>query len=140
MAGDDHRGGSYGITDGYRTAAKFRYPRGIAVDAEHNLVVADTSAHTVRWIRPNGLVSTLIGKAGTLGKVYGLGSVARLYSPVGLAVRGTTVYLAISSGHAIGRFELGQCGDGDPCTTDSCNATTGTCSHTTLSSTASKFD
>ena len=126
-------GGTLGSADGVGTAAKFSYPVGIVVDAEHNLLVSDTGNHTIRRIRPDGLVSTIIGKAGTPGVVYGVGAAARLNSPAGLAIKGTNVFIAHIFGHAIARFESGECGDGARCTLDACDAASKRCTHTAIS-------
>ena len=51
--------GSSGLVDGQGTNAKFSYPRGLAVDSEGNVYVADSGNNAVRKITPSGLVSTV---------------------------------------------------------------------------------
>ena len=50
--------GSMGSANGTGSAASFKYPRGIAVDASGNVYVADTGNALVRKITPGGVVST----------------------------------------------------------------------------------
>lgn len=75
-----------GSTDGAGSAARFRFPRGLAVDALGNLYVADSSNHTVRKITRDGIVSTVAGAAGQAGSADGAASVARFQFPLGIAV------------------------------------------------------
>ena len=89
------RGGSEGATDGPGGIARFRHPRGIAVDRKGNLYVADTGNHTIRKITPAGNVTTLAGSAGFQEATDGAARVARFASPEGVAVdRNGTVYIA----------------------------------------------
>jgi sugar lactone lactonase YvrE len=75
-----------GSTDGVGSAARFRFPRGLAVDAQGNVYVADSSNHTVRKITRDGIVSTVAGTAGLTGSTDGAASVARFQFPFGIAV------------------------------------------------------
>ena len=54
-------------------AARFSFPFGIVVDNATNVYVADSNNHTVRKITPDGMVTTLAGKAGTSGTNDGVG-------------------------------------------------------------------
>jgi sugar lactone lactonase YvrE len=65
VAGDS----SIGSEDGPGKSARFYSPRGIAVDANGNVYVADTVNNTIRKITPAGMVSTLAGTA----RVFGVG-------------------------------------------------------------------
>jgi len=76
--------GNPGSNDGAGTAARFYYPRGIAIDAVGNLYVADTDNHTIRKITPYGMVTTLAGVAGSPGSNDGDGTTARFYNPGGI--------------------------------------------------------
>ncbi|HEX3626625.1 MAG TPA: NHL repeat-containing protein [Verrucomicrobiae bacterium] len=78
--------GICGSTDGIGSQARFRNPRGIAIDTTGNIYVADTGNNTIRRITPDGGVTTLAGLAGTVGSDDGKGCDARFNYPVGLAV------------------------------------------------------
>ncbi len=76
--------GVAGSADGTGTAARFKSPEGLGVDAEGNIYVADRGNSTVRKITPAGVVTTLAGKAGETGVVDGEGAEAR-FGATGLA-------------------------------------------------------
>ncbi len=78
--------GSAGSADGTGSAAQFNSPSGVAVDDAGNVYVADTNNYTIRKITPAGVVTTLVGTAGSLGSADGTGGAARFYNPTGLAV------------------------------------------------------
>ena len=94
--------GSYGSTDGTGAAARFWQPRGVAVDGDGNVYVADTANHTIRKITPAGVVTTLAGTAGSYGSTDGTGAAASFNSPWGMAVDGDgNLFVADTSNHAI---------------------------------------
>ena len=74
-----------GFADGAGGEARFDNPRGLAVDAAGNVYVADRGNHLIRKITPNGVVSTLAGKAGESGSSDGAAG-ARFTLPEGLAI------------------------------------------------------
>ena len=76
----------YGSVDGIGSAARFRFPFGVAVDSAANVYVADSSNHTIRKITPGGTVTTLAGSAGQRGSADGTGSAARFDFPEEIAV------------------------------------------------------
>jgi sugar lactone lactonase YvrE len=80
--------GSSGIVDGLGAAARFKTPRGVAVDKVGNVFVADQGNATIRKITADGTVSTLAGRPGTTGLADGTGINARFTYPEGLAVDG----------------------------------------------------
>jgi DNA-binding beta-propeller fold protein YncE len=88
-------GGAEGFADGAGGAAAFNTPSALAVDANGNLYVADTSNHRIRKVTPEGVVSTLAGD-GTPGARDGAAHAAQFNAPVGIAVdaRGERVYVA----------------------------------------------
>lgn len=88
--------------DGSGTAAQFDAPRGVAVDRDGNIYVADARNNTIRKVTPSGTVSTLAGSAGNEGFVNGSGTAARFNEPFGIAVDDSgTVYVADTSNNAI---------------------------------------
>ncbi len=64
LAGTPYTSGS---SDGMGSAARFTFPKGLAVDAAGIIYVADSGNHTIRKITPAGVVSTLAGLAGSSG-------------------------------------------------------------------------
>jgi sugar lactone lactonase YvrE len=87
--------GALGGDDGTNSAARFEYPRGVAVDSSGNVYVADYYNHTIRKVTPAGLVTTLAGLAQAYGSDDGTGSAARFYFPDGVAVDSSgNVYVA----------------------------------------------
>ena len=82
-----------GSSDG-GDSARFNSPTGIVVDANETLFVADNGNKTIRTITPDGVVSTLAGRAGVNQRVDGVGSAARFISPYRIAIdRFGTLYV-----------------------------------------------
>lgn len=77
--------GLRGSTDGTGSGARFCWPRGVTVDGEGNVYVADTNNFTIRKITPGGIVTTLAGQAGSYGSTDGTGSEAHFTGPIGVA-------------------------------------------------------
>ena len=77
--------GSWGSRDGRTSAARFNGPEGIACDAAGDLFVAEFGNSTIRKITPAGRVTTVAGKAGSIGYADGRGSAARFNRPTGIA-------------------------------------------------------
>ena len=75
-----------GSTDGTGSAARFRDPKGIAVDTAGNIYVGDTFNDTIRKITPGGVVTTLAGVAGSVGSSDGSAAAARFSAPTALTV------------------------------------------------------
>jgi hypothetical protein len=73
--------------DGLATSVGINYPQGIAVDANDNLFIGDTNNQRVRWVSPNGIMTTIggTGAAGYNGDGT-LATTAMLYSPTGVAL------------------------------------------------------
>ncbi|WP_137171456.1 hypothetical protein [Massilia sp. HP4] len=84
-----------GTMDGAGTAARFKWPQGITIDADGNLYVADTGNFVIRKITPAGVVTTVAGAAGTSDFVDGNAGNARFVNPVAVAVgRNGTIHVA----------------------------------------------
>lgn len=81
MAGN----GNAGYADGNSTSAEFSFPRGVSVDAQGNIIVADQDNHRIRKITPTGVVSTIAGN-GILGFADGTGTAAQFRYPGSVAV------------------------------------------------------
>ena len=91
-----------GSTDGTGTAARFRFPRGVAVAANGDIYVADRFNHTIRKVTPAGVVTTLAGLPETTGSADGTGSAARFNFPSDIAIDGNgDLFVTDSSNHTI---------------------------------------
>ena len=75
-----------GSTDGVGSAARFKFPQGVAVDGSGNVFVADSMNNSIRKITPAGEVSTFAGKSGEGGHIDGPAADARFGSPNALAI------------------------------------------------------
>jgi sugar lactone lactonase YvrE len=110
--------------DGTGAAAQFDAPRGVAVDRNGNIYVADTRNNTIRKVTPSGTVTTIAGSAGSEGASDGAGTSARFNEPFGLAVDDNgTVYVADNSNNAIRKITAAGvvstfAGGGSPGSTD----------------------
>lgn len=94
--------GSSGSADGDGGSARFYFPNGITIDADGTLYVTDNGNHTIRKITPQGLVTTLAGKAGQSGYADGQGEAARFNSPDSLSMGPPgVIYVADTSNHCI---------------------------------------
>ena len=93
--------GNAAFGDGQGTAASFNNPRGVAVDGDGYVYVADQSNHRICKITPEGTVTTLAGsRSGTFAD--GQGTAAHFYNPSGVAVDGDgCVYVADLRNHRI---------------------------------------
>ncbi|SVC39393.1 uncharacterized protein METZ01_LOCUS292247, partial [marine metagenome] len=98
--------GSSGSTDGTGTSARFNLPRFLTTDGT-NLYVADTNNHTIRKIViSTGVVTTIAGSAGTAGSSNGTGTAASFDIPKGIAIDGTSLYVADYNNHKIRKIAL----------------------------------
>jgi sugar lactone lactonase YvrE len=74
-----------GYADGNGTAASFNNPKGIAIDANGNLFIADLNNNRIRMVTPNGVVTTFAG-SGASGSNNATGISATFNAPYGIAV------------------------------------------------------
>ena len=101
--------GSYGSTDGQGTAARFYYPRGVAVDGNGNVYVGDEVSTIIRKITPTGVVTTLAGNPGWYGPYDGFGNASSFNRPFGVAVDGNgNVYVADTDNAKIRKISQGS--------------------------------
>ena len=127
--------GTPGNTDGAGAAARFNYPSDLAVSGT-TLYVADYNNHRIRAIdlaSPEKTVSTIAG-SGTPGHADGAGIAAQFNTPGGLAVSGTTLYVADYDNHRIRAVDLAS-----PEKTVSTIAGDGTAEHTNGIGTGARF-
>lgn len=97
--------GHNGWSDGSGASVHFGQPYSVAVDAEGMVYVADFGTDVIRKMTPEGVVTTIAGKAGTSGSDDGQGVSARFRGPEGVAVdRNGTVYVADTFNHTIRRI------------------------------------
>jgi sugar lactone lactonase YvrE len=94
--------GSYGGDGGQATAAELNGPTCVAFDALGNMYIADAGNNRIRMVNASGVISTVVG-TGTAG-FSGDGSAAptaELKHPTGIAIVGTTAYIADYSNNRI---------------------------------------
>ncbi|WP_344674076.1 IPT/TIG domain-containing protein [Sphingobacterium kyonggiense] len=100
-------GSGVGWADGPVDQAKFNYPRGIAVDLEGNIIVADQNNHCIRKISLDGIVTTIAGTPRSAGYVDGLPAQAKFNQPTGVAVdRNDMIYIADQNNHCIRKLAI----------------------------------
>src|SRR5262249_15069538 len=84
---------------------QFNYPYGLSANSTGTIYVADSYNKEIRKVTSAGAVSTLAGSAtsdvGGAGSSNGTGRAARFNYPNGVAVSGTTVYVADSNSNTI---------------------------------------
>ena len=89
-----YAGSSAGFAEGAALAAQFNRPQGVAVAANGDVLVADSSNQRIRRILRSGnvagLVETLAG-SGSFSSVDGTGTAAAISNPTGMVVRGNTL-------------------------------------------------
>ncbi len=119
----------------------------MAVDGAHNVYVADTYDNRVRRISAGGAITTIAGTGTSCPDTTqgcgdgGTPTFAKLTTPFGIAVAGSTVYIADSGAHKIRRVAAGTistiagtgsqclqspaCGDGGSATSATLNLPSG---------------
>jgi len=93
--------GQQGADNGPASSATFYFPNSVALDAAHNVYVADGVNNLIRKITPAGVVSTLAG-SGAAGAADSTGTAASFNGPSGLVVDAAgNVYVADSNNNLI---------------------------------------
>ncbi len=105
-----YAGSSKGDVEGTGTAAKFDHPKGIAVDSDGIVYVADTGNHRIKKITADTKVSVLAGMEKKLGGHKDGGALAALFSsPWGIGVdKAKNVFVADSGNHCIRLYTPGD--------------------------------
>lgn len=98
--------GTKGLRDGQSLRSLFHHPRGLCLDRDGNLLVADTSNHRIRKVDVgNGIVTTIAGCG--QGFEDGDAMKAKFRDPCHLVVRGHIIYVSDRLNGAIRRIEDG---------------------------------
>lgn len=99
--------GALSYLDGSGTAASFRRPISVALDAQSNVYVADFENNRIRKITPAGVVTTVAG-SGSAASVDGVGTLASFAHPVSLRFdTNGNLYVLDYSSHSIRKMDLG---------------------------------
>ena len=123
----------YSGDNGPATSAELNLPYGLAVDSSGNLYIADWGNNRIREVS-KGIIRTVAG-TGTAGYSGngGPATSAQINNPYGVAVDGSTLYIADTGNHAIrkvskgvittvaGTGTAGFSGDGGPATSAQLN-------------------
>src|SRR5439155_25710317 len=92
---------------GPATSALLSLPRGVAVDPDDNLYVADTGNNVVRKVTPAGVISSVAGTgaAGSAGD-GGAATAATLSGPQGVAVDGAgNLYISDTTNNKVRKVD-----------------------------------
>ena len=95
---------------GQATQAELRFPGAVEVDAEGNVLIADTGNHRIRRVTPSGIIQTIagVGSAGFSGD-RGPATAAQLDSPRGIAADNTgAIYVSDSNNHQFRKLGRGR--------------------------------
>ncbi|WP_422008922.1 MBG domain-containing protein [Roseivirga pacifica] len=98
--------GNYGVlgfSDGVGSQAVFNNIRGITLDNEGNIIVADKDNHKIRRVTPEGLVTTIAGSSAGFAD----GATPLFNKPTGVAVSNDgSIYVADNYNHRIRKLDV----------------------------------
>ena len=98
-------GSTEGYQDGVAEVAQFKYPQGLAIDADKNVYVADTQNNRIRKVTPSGVVTTVAGNGRYDWGVDGYGEETAFKNPSNLAVDPSgNLYVSDTENHRIRRI------------------------------------
>ena len=109
IAGSFEGASGYAGDGGPATGAKLNQPRGVAVDSDGNLYIADSRNNVVREVRRDLTIDTVVGdgKPGNSGD-GGKAKSAELYAPVGVAISPDgSLFIADTNNHRVRRIDHG---------------------------------
>lgn len=93
--------GTAGFADGDNTTTRFNSPRGVVVDSQGNIFIADLNNNRIRKVDTNGVTSTFAG-SGSTGFLDGVGTAARFNRPQGIAIDANdNIYVADTNNRRI---------------------------------------
>jgi sugar lactone lactonase YvrE len=91
--------GDAGFADGVGRLARFNSPGSVRTDMNGNVYVADNLNDVIRKVTPGGVVTTVVGTAGTAGSSDGAAlTAATLNDPSGVAIDASSGNLYIADG------------------------------------------
>lgn len=96
-------GSKEGYQDGIALKARFKRPNGIAFDDNGNIYVSEENNHKIRVIS-KGQVFTIAGSSS--GYQNGIGDEVQFKFPRGIAIEGTTIYIADMNNHRLRKGTL----------------------------------
>lgn len=96
------------LNNGPLSSAAFQNPRGIAVDSDGSVYVADSGNHVIRKLDlVASTVSTLAGSAGMPGSANGIGTAANFHKPWGISAdRAGSLFVIDSDGQTVRKIVI----------------------------------
>ncbi len=84
-----------GAMDGTNGSALFNFPRGVIMDNQGNLLVADTGNHCIRKITTSGVATTYAGQLG--GGQYQISNLPQIWAPTALTIASNGVVYILNT-------------------------------------------
>lgn len=98
--------GTPGAADGVGAGARFSAPTRLEAGRDGNVYVTDTGNSTIRKVSPEGVVTTLAGRAGVCGSQDGIGTGAQFCAPQGIVLdRSGNLYVTDTGNHTVRRID-----------------------------------